>query len=72
MKTISFACVHDAGRSQMAAAFFNRLADPARAHAAPRGRHPATACIRKQVAVTANRAGSRPKGRQIYSPAQCR
>ena len=26
MKTVVFACVHNAGRSQMAAAFFNRLA----------------------------------------------
>ena len=30
MKTVIFACVHEAGRSQMAAAFFNQLADPAR------------------------------------------
>ena len=28
MKTVLFACVHNAGRSQMAAAFFNQLADP--------------------------------------------
>ena len=28
MKTVLFACVHNAGRSQMAAALFNRLADP--------------------------------------------
>lgn len=28
MKKILFACVHNAGRSQMAAAFFNFLADP--------------------------------------------
>jgi hypothetical protein len=29
MKTVIFACVHNAGRSQMAAAFFNQIADPA-------------------------------------------
>jgi len=27
MKTVIFACVHNAGRSQMAAAFFNAMAD---------------------------------------------
>ena len=27
MNTVIFACVHNAGRSQMAAAFFNQLAD---------------------------------------------
>lgn len=33
MKTVLFACVHNAGRSQMAAAFFNHAVDPARARA---------------------------------------
>jgi arsenate reductase len=41
MKTILFACVHNAGRSQMAAAFFNQLADPARARAISAGTQPA-------------------------------
>lgn len=41
MKTVIFACVHNAGRSQMAAAFFNELADPARARAASAGTEPA-------------------------------
>jgi arsenate reductase len=40
MKVI-FACVHNAGRSQMAAAFFNQLADPAKAHAISAGTEPA-------------------------------
>jgi arsenate reductase len=38
--TVIFACVHNAGRSQMAAAFFNALADPARARALSAGTHP--------------------------------
>jgi arsenate reductase (thioredoxin) len=38
---IIFACRHSAGRSQMATAFFNRLADPARAHAVAAGTTPA-------------------------------
>ena len=40
MKTILFACVHNAGRSQMAAAFFNALADPTKAHAISAGTKP--------------------------------
>jgi arsenate reductase len=31
VERVIFACVHNAGRSQMAAAFFNQLADPERA-----------------------------------------
>jgi arsenate reductase len=41
MTTVLFACVHNAGRSQMAAAFFNALADPAKAHALSAGTDPA-------------------------------
>jgi len=40
MKTVLFACVHNAGRSQMAAAFFNHLADPTRASAVSAGTDP--------------------------------
>ena len=40
MKTVLFACVHNAGRSQMAAAFFNALADPTQARALSAGTHP--------------------------------
>jgi arsenate reductase len=40
MTTVIFACVHNAGRSQMAAAFFNRWADPAKARAISAGTQP--------------------------------
>jgi arsenate reductase (thioredoxin) len=40
MTTILFACVHNAGRSQMAAAWFNELADPAKALAISAGTQP--------------------------------
>jgi arsenate reductase len=40
MDLIIFACVHNAGRSQMAAAFFNQLVDPARARAISAGTTP--------------------------------
>lgn len=38
---VVFACVQNAGRSQMAAAFFNAWADPARARAVSAGTRPA-------------------------------
>ena len=40
MKTVIFACVHNAGRSQMAAAFFNTLASPEKARALSAGTQP--------------------------------
>ena len=39
--TVLFACVHNAGRSQMAAAFFNAFADPTKATAISAGTEPA-------------------------------
>ncbi len=42
MNTVIFACVHNAGRSQMAAAFFNQLADPTKAKAVSAGTEPGT------------------------------
>jgi arsenate reductase (thioredoxin) len=41
METVIFACVHNAGRSQMAAAFFNALVGPDRARAISAGTEPA-------------------------------
>ena len=40
MKTVLFACVHNAGRSQMAAAWFNELADRSKARAISAGTNP--------------------------------
>lgn len=40
MDTVIFACVHNAGRSQTAAAFFNQLADARAARAVSAGTHP--------------------------------
>jgi arsenate reductase len=40
VKTVIFACVHNAGRSQMAAAFFEQLADPALARTISAGTQP--------------------------------
>jgi arsenate reductase (thioredoxin) len=40
MNTVLFACVHNAGRSQMAAAWFNLLTDPTKARAISAGTDP--------------------------------
>jgi arsenate reductase (thioredoxin) len=40
MQKVIFACVHNAGRSQMAAAFFNQLADHTKAEAISAGTEP--------------------------------
>jgi len=42
MKTVLFACIHNAGRSQMAAAWFNALADRTKATAISAGTEPGT------------------------------
>ena len=42
MNTVIFACIHNAGRSQMAAAWFNALADSTKARAISAGTDPGT------------------------------
>ena len=65
MKTIIFACVHNAGRSQMAAALFNTLADPARARALSAGTAPGDRVHPEVVAVMQEQgidlSGARPR-----------
>lgn len=41
METVIFACIHNAGRSQMAAAFFNHYANSTKAQALSAGTQPA-------------------------------
>jgi arsenate reductase (thioredoxin) len=48
---VVFACVANAGRSQMAAALFNTLANPARARAVSAGTRPGTAVHPEVVTV---------------------
>ena len=65
MKTVIFACVHNAGRSQMAAAFFNKLADPSKARALSAGTtpgdqvHPEVVAVMKEEAI--DLSGARPQ-----------
>jgi arsenate reductase len=55
--TVLFACIHNAGRSQMAAALFNALADPAKARALSAGTqpgpavHPEVAAVMREVDI---------------------
>jgi arsenate reductase len=57
MKTVLFACVHNAGRSQMAAAWFNLLSDPTKARAISAGTdpgprvHPEVVTAMKEVGI---------------------
>jgi arsenate reductase len=54
--TVLFACVHNAGRSQIAAALFNRDADPLRARAISAGTQPA-ALVHPEVVAAMRRRG---------------
>lgn len=62
MRKVIFACVHNAGRSQMAAAFFDALADPAKARAisagtAPADRvHPEVVDVMREVGIDLSQA----------------
>jgi arsenate reductase len=57
MNKVIFACIHNAGRSQMAAAWFRQLADPTKAVAVSAGTapglrvHPEVAAAMKEVDI---------------------
>ncbi|HXU72278.1 MAG TPA: arsenate reductase ArsC [Polyangia bacterium] len=55
MTTVVFACVHNAGRSQMAAAFFNRWVNPSKARAISAGTQPGEHVHPEVVAVMRDR-----------------
>lgn len=65
MEKVIFACVHNAGRSQMAAAFFNQLADPTKAKAVSAGTdpglrvHPEVLTIMQEVGI--DLSGAKPQ-----------
>jgi protein-tyrosine-phosphatase len=62
MIRVIFACVHNAGRSQMAAAFFNELADPGYAQAISAGTdpglriHPEVLTVMQEVGIDLSHA----------------
>lgn len=59
---VIFACIHNAGRSQMAAAFFNQMADPERAQAVSAGTepgervHPEVLAVMREVEIDLSQA----------------
>lgn len=73
MKKVIFACVHNAGRSQMAAAFFTKHADPQLMQAVSAGTEPAER-VHPEVLTVMLEAGidlSRAKPRKL-DEALCR
>src|SRR5215469_2404189 len=56
MQIYIFACIHNAGRSQMAAAFFNKFADPNLARALSAGTNP-TSHVHPEVVRVMREAG---------------
>lgn len=63
MKTYLFACVHNAGRSQMAAAWFAHLADPSKARAISAGTQPGTR-VHPEVAAAMREVGIELEGQK--------
>ncbi len=65
MTTVIFACVHSAGRSQMAAALFNALADQARVRGIAAGTqpgphvHPEVVTVMREVGIDLSAARPR-------------
>ena len=65
MDSVIFACVHNAGRSQIAAAFFNQLVDRTRAEAVSAGTqpgervHPVVVDVMNEVGI--NLTGKKPQ-----------
>lgn len=65
MFTVIFACVHNAGRSQMAAAFFNHLTDPHKARAMSAGTepgervHPEVQAVMQEIGI--DLSGAKPQ-----------
>ena len=76
MNVVLFACVHNAGRSQMAAAWFNRLADPAKARAVSAGTdpgsrvHPEVINAMNEVGVDLSKAGTTRLTTEVAQQAQ--
>jgi arsenate reductase len=75
-KTVLFACIHNAGRSQMAAAWFNRLADPQKAWAISAGTdpgprvHPEVVEVMREVGVDLAAATTTRLTTEVAVPAQ--
>lgn len=76
MFKVIFACVHNAGRSQMAAAFFNQLADHSRAQAISAGTdpgprvHPEALAVMQEIGIDLSSAKPQKLTEEIARDAQ--
>ena len=76
MYKVIFACVHNAGRSQMAAAFFNRLTDSKKATAVSAGTepgpqvHPEVLAVMKEVGIDLSHAQPQKLTEELVGDAQ--
>jgi arsenate reductase len=76
MTTVLFACVHNAGRSQMAAALFNQFANPSKARAISAGTepgarvHPEVVTAMKEIGVDLSGASTTKLNDDIAQQAQ--
>jgi protein-tyrosine-phosphatase len=76
MLKVIFACVHNAGRSQMAAAFFNELADPQKAQALSAGTepgervHPEVQAVMQEVGIDLSSAKPQKLTEELAKDAQ--
>jgi arsenate reductase len=76
MYKVIFACVHNAGRSQMAAAFFNQLADRRRAEALSAGTepglrvHPEVLAVMQEVGIDLSDAKPQKLTEEVAREAQ--
>ena len=75
MHKVIFACVHNAGRSQMAAAFFNQLADRTKATAVSAGTepglrvHPEVLAVMQEVGIDLGKAKPQKLTQELASDA---
>jgi arsenate reductase (thioredoxin) len=76
MYKVMFACVHNAGRSQMAAAFFNHLADRKDAEAISAGTdpgnrvHPEVLAVMQEIGIDLSNAKPQKLTQELASGAQ--
>jgi arsenate reductase (thioredoxin) len=76
MYKVIFACVHNAGRSQMAAAFFNKFADRKKAEAVSAGTdpgvrvHPEVLAVMQEVGIDLSNAKPQKLTENLASDAQ--
>jgi arsenate reductase (thioredoxin) len=76
MFKVIFACVHNAGRSQMAAAFFNQLADIQKAQAVSAGTepgrhvHPEVQSVMREIGIDLSHAKPQKLTEELANDAQ--